>query len=263
MISVTSAQLSAWIAAFFFPFVRILALVASAPILGNAQIPVRIKVGLAVMLTMIIAPTVDIPPGVEVSSAIGLLVLVQQILVGAAMGFVMRLIFTAVELAGDIAGMQMGLGFATFYDPINASHNQVLSQFLGILAALLFLSLNGHLFMLQGLAESFHSFPVSTQPPNAAALFDVAGWGGSIFTFGLQLSLPLVAALLLTNLALGILTRSAPQLNIFSIGFPITLAIGFIMLMLIMPYLGPLMDAFARAGNETMLRFVQHSGKTP
>lgn len=261
MISVTSVQLSAWIAAFFFPFVRILALVASAPVLGNGQIPARVKVGVAAMLTIIIAPTLDIPPGIEVSSAIGLFVMMQQILVGLAMGFVMRLVFTAVEMAGDLAGMQMGLGFASFYDPINSTHSQVLSQFLGILVALAFLSMNGHLYMLEALAESFHSFPISPSQPSAGALHIVVSWGASIFNHSLQLALPIIAALMLTNLALGILTRSAPQLNIFSIGFPITLTVGFAMLALTLPYLAPLLENFVQAGQETMLRFAQQLAK--
>lgn len=261
MISITSAQLSTWIAAFFFPFSRILALIASAPVLGNGQIPAHVKVGVAVMLTIIIAPTLDTQPDIEVSSAIGLFVLMQQILVGLAMGFVMRLIFTAVETAGDFAGMQMGLGFASFYDPINASQSQVISQFLGILAALAFLGMNGHLYMLQALAESFHIFPISINQPSAGGLHTVALWGTSIFTYSLQLALPIIAALMLTNMALGILTRSAPQLNVFSIGFPITLSIGFIMLMLTLPYLSPLLESFVHAGQETMLRVAQQLAK--
>lgn len=261
MISITSAQLSAWLAAFFFPFVRILALIASAPIVGNRQVPAHIKVGLAMMLTIIIAPTLDIPPDIDPSSAIGLFVLMQQLLVGLAMGFVMRLIFSAVEMAGDIGGMQMGLGFASFYDPINASHTPVIAQFLGIIASLAFLGLNGHLYMLSALAESFHVFPIATSVPSAGALNILLAWGSNIFVYALQLSLPLIAALMLTNLALGILTRSAPQLNIFAIGFPITLGVGFATLMLALPYLAPLMENFTQAGQETMLRFAQALGK--
>lgn len=257
MISITSAQLSAWIAAFFFPFARILALIASAPVLGNKQIPAHVKVGVALMLTLIIAPTLDTQPDIEVSSAAGLFILMQQILVGLAMGFVMRLIFTAVEMSGELAGMQMGLGFASFYDPINASNNQVVAQFMGILAVLAFLSMNGHLYMISALAESFHVFPISTSQPSAGGLHVVASWGTSIFTYSLQLALPVIAALLLTNLALGILTRSAPQLNIFSIGFPITLAVGFVTLVLTVPYLAPMLENFVQAGQETMLRVAQ------
>jgi flagellar biosynthetic protein FliR len=261
MISVTSAQLTAWIAAFVFPLARILALISSSPILGNKQIPIRIKVGLAMLITVIVAPTINVPNDIEPASSLGLFVLVQQILVGLAMGFTMRLIFTAVEMAGDLAGMQMGLGFASFYDPVNASYTPVVAQFLGILSSLAFLSINGHLYMLSALADSFQAFPISTTLPSAAAFRTMAEWGTVIFTHSLQLSMPLIGALMITNLALGILTRSAPQLNIFAIGFPITLTVGFATLALTLPYLTPLFEHAMNEGVDTMHRIALQMSK--
>ncbi len=260
MISFTSAQLSAWLAAFLFPLARILALIASSPIFGNRQIPARLKVGFAVLLTLVIAPTLDIPTDIDPASAQGLLILVQQIVAGLMMGFSVRLIFAAIEMAGDIAGMQMGLGFANFYDPQNASFSPVIAQFLGIIAALAFLSLNLHLTMLAALADSFQAFPISTAQPAAGAFRTLAEWGGSIFANALQLCLPLIGALLITNMALGILTRSAPQLNIFAVGFPITLAVGFGALMLLMPFFAPLLDHFTRMAVETAARIMLQLG---
>lgn len=242
MISVTSAQLSAWLGAFIWPFFRILALVSSAPILGNPSIPVRVKVGLAAVLTLVMAPIFGSMPAVEPGSAIGLLILAQQIVIGVAIGFTMRIIFTAVEMAGNIAGMQMGLGFATFFDPQNAAQVPVVAELLGLLATLLFLALNGHLYMIEVLAQSFQALPVAPQPFSAAGWRALAGWGGEIFLAGLLLSMPIMAALLITNLALGIMTRAAPQLNVFSVGFPITLAAGFVVLAIALPYFVPLLD---------------------
>ena len=261
MIHVTSAQLSAWLALFIFPFTRILALVASSPVLGNKQIPVRVKIGLSVLLTVIIAPTLDPQPNLEAASALGLAVLLQQILAGFAIGFSIRLIFTAVEMCGELAGMQMGLGFASFYDPLNASFTPVIAQFLGILGALAFLGMDGHLYMLESLADSFHTFPISTSVPHAMALHTLAAWGGSIFASALQLSMPVIGALLLTNLALAILTRSAPQLNIFQIGFPITLAVGFGILALSVPYFAPLLDQMIHTALGTASHVMQQFGK--
>lgn len=261
MISITSMQLEAWLAAFIFPLARILALIASAPVLGNRQIPARVKVGFAMLITFLIAPTLNISPEIDAFSGPGLFILLQQIMVGLAMGFAMRLVFTAIEMAGDLMGMQMGLGFASFYDPVNATQTQVIAQFVGIIAVLAFLSMNGHLLMLATLAESFQAFPISTNIPSANALHTLALWGGSIFAHALRLALPIIAALLITNLALGILTRSAPQLNIFAIGFPVTLIVGFVTIMLAMPYLAPLMDTFTQAGLDTMLRIAQLLGK--
>jgi len=261
MISVTSAQLSTWLALFIFPFIRILALISSAPIFGNKQVLTRVKIGLALLLTVIIIPTLPAQADIEPSSALGLFVLLQQLLAGLAIGFAMRLIFTAVEMSGDLTGMQMGLGFASFFDPMNASYTPVVAQFLSIIATLAFLGMDGHLYMLEALAGSFQTFPISSAVPSAIALHTLAAWGGSIFTYALQLSMPVIGALLITNLALAILTRSAPQLNIFAIGFPITLVVGFAVLALSLPYLAPLLDHIAHAALDTALRSMQQLGK--
>lgn len=260
MISFTSTQLSAWLAVLIFPLARILALIASAPILGNKEVPARIKVGFALAITLVIAPTLNIPADLDPASAQGLFVLMQQIVAGVIIGFSIRLIFAAVEMAGDLAGMQMGLGFASFYDPQNATFTPVVAQFLGIVAALAFLAANGHLYMLSALADSFRDFPIGAGVPSANAFRTLAEWGGSMFSSAVQFSLPLIGALLITNLALGILTRSAPQLNIFAVGFPITIAIGFAALMLTIPYLAPLMELFTRAGLDTVSRIMLQLG---
>ncbi len=260
MISFTSAQLTTWLAALIFPLARILALIASAPIYGIKEVPARIKVGLALAITMIIAPTLDIPAGLDPASAQGLFVLVQQIVAGLVIGLSMQLIFSAVEMAGDIAGLQMGLGFASFYDPQNATFTPVVAQFLGIIATLVFLAADGHLYMLSALADSFRDFPIGASVPTAHAFRTMAEWGGSLFSHALQFSLPLIGVLLITNLALAILTRSAPQLNIFAVGFPITITVGFVTLLLTLPYLSPLMEYFTHAGLDNASRIMRELG---
>lgn len=256
MISFTSAQLDAWLATLIFPLARILAMIASSPVFGNKQVTRRVKIGFSVLLAIIIAPTIGEMPPVSVGSPQGLLIMIQQIIIGVAMGLTMRLIFAAVEMAGQLAGLQMGLGFASFYDPVNATHSPVVAQWLGIIAVLAFLAINGHLYMLSALADSFHTLPIGSMM-SAKGFYDVASLGGSIFVYGLQISLPLLAALLTANIALGILTRAAPQLNLFAIGFPITLAMGFLVLALSMPYFIPLMDRLTQEGLGTMLNLVK------
>lgn len=182
--------------------------------------------------------------------------MIQQVIIGIAMGFTMRLIFNAVEMAGELAGLQMGLGFASLYDPINAVHSAIIAQWLGMIAALAFLSMNGHLFMLSALAESFQTLPIGSMM-SVQGFYGVAKWGGSIFAFALQISLPILAALLITNIALGILTRAAPQLNLFAVGFPITLAIGFFVLALSMPYFAPVLDRLTQEGVGTALNLIK------
>ncbi len=252
MISVTSAQLDAWLAALFYPLVRILAMISTSPVLGNKQVPKRVKIGLSALLAILIAPTLSTLPIVAVGSAQGLLIVIQQVIIGVALGFTLRLVFTAVEMAGELSGLQMGLGFASFYDPLNSSYSPIIARWLGMIAALAFLATNGHLYMLAALAESFSTLPIGESLP-ANGFYSVAEWGGSIFAFGLQISLPIVAALLITNIALGILTRAAPQLNIFAVGFPITLTIGFVVLGVSMAYLSPFLDRVVQEGLDKMI----------
>lgn len=258
MISFTSAQLDAWLVAFIFPFARIVALIASSPVIGNKQVPARVKIGLSLFITMIVAPTLPPLPQVAAGSPEGLLILVQQIIIGAAMGFTIQVIFAAVEMTGELAGMQMGLGFASFYDPLNASFSPVIAQWLTTIASLAFLAMNGHLFVIAGLAESFQTLPIGNMI-SGKGFYAIAGWGGSIFGYALQISLPLLAALLIANLALGVLNRAAPQLNLFAVGFPVTLAIGFVVLALSTPYFAPLLDKMTHDGLDMMLNLAKRS----
>ncbi|MCX7193990.1 MAG: flagellar biosynthetic protein FliR [Proteobacteria bacterium] len=256
MINISSAQLDIWLATLMFPMVRLLALISSSPIFGNKQVPKRVKIGLATLLAIVIAPTLDPMPAVALSSPQGLLIIVQQIIIGTAMGFTMRLIFTAVEMAGEFSGLQMGLGFASFYDPSNSSYSPVIAQWLGIIASLAFLAMNGHLIMISLVAESFHTLPVGEMMASKS-FYAAALWGASIFAYALQISLPLLAALLITNLALGILTRAAQQLNLFAIGFPLTLSVGFFVLSFSMPYFSPIMDRLTTEALATALKLVK------
>jgi flagellar biosynthetic protein FliR len=237
MITFSSAELNTWIAAFLWPLTRILGLIAVAPPFGNPTVPIRIKVGLGIMLALIIAPAIPAVPAMDPTSLQGLLILAQQLIIGFAMGFAMRIVFGAVEMAGEVAGLTMGFGFATFFDPQTRGRSSAISQFLVLLATLLFLVTNAHLLMLGTLVESFTVLPISATPLNGASFRELAILGGKVFSSGLQLSLPIVAALLITNLALGVLTRAAPQLNLFGIGFPITLSVGFVVLTLSLPFL--------------------------
>ncbi len=237
MITLSSTQLNAWIAAFIWPLTRILGLIATAPLFGNVSIPSQVKVALGFMLTLIIAPGLPALPNVEPMSLAGLLILVQQLVLGLAMGFAMTVVFTAVEMAGEAVGLTMGFGFATFFDPQTHGRSSAINQFLSLLAVMLFLATNVHLAMLSALADSFRTLPIAAAPASSLGLRQIAAWGGLVFSSGAQLALPMIAALLVTNIALGILTRAAPQLNLFGIGFPITLGVGFMVLALSLPYL--------------------------
>ncbi|ABR89166.1 FliR component of the flagellar biosynthesis pathway [Janthinobacterium sp. Marseille] len=237
MISLTSAELNTWIAAFLWPLTRIIGMISVAPLFGNVSVPARVKIGLGILLAMIIAPTVPAMPALDPMSLQGLLILAQQLIIGLSIGFAMRITFAGVEMAGEIIGMTMGLGFASFFDPQTRARSSAISQFLALLTLMIYLATNLHLVVLSTLAQSFEMLPISSSFLSAGGMLEVVKWGGRIFSAGVQLSLPIVAALLITNIALGILTRAAPQLNIFGIGFPITIGVGFIMIGIVLPYL--------------------------
>ena len=245
MITLTTAELNSWIAALLWPLSRILGLVAASPLFGNSSFPNTAKVGLSVMLALIMAPTIPAIPAADPMSMAGFLILVQEMLIGLAMGFAIRIVFAAIEMAGEISSLTMGLGFASFFDPQTKGRSSAISQFLALIATMAFLAVNAHLVLLSALAESFVTMPISATPMSGAAHFEVVRWGGNIFSAGLQLSLPVVAALLITQVALGILTRAAPQLNIFGIGFPITLGVGLLVISTVLPYMvGPVQTLF-------------------
>jgi flagellar biosynthesis protein FliR len=253
MISLTSVQIDTWLAMFMWPLARVLGLIAAAPLFNNAAIPPTVKLALGLAVTAAIGPAAGPMPEVSPGSGAGLLILVGQGIIGATMGFAMRIAFAAADLAGDLCGLQMGLGFATFYDPQSANNSAVLSDFFGVIVTLILLAGNGHLLMLGALAQSFQTIPVTASPLPADTLSHVAEWGSVVFRYGLLLALPLVVAMLIANLALGILTKAAPQLNIFAVGFPLTIFSGFIILWIGMPYLGPVFEQLPQIGIEMML----------
>lgn len=231
MISFSSELVNSWIISLLWPLTRVLGVIATAPILSDRSIPIRIKLGFGIIITLIIIPTLPAIPHFEIFSLQGLLILVQQMIIGLAMGFCVRLVFSAVGIAGQLIGMSMGLGFATFFDPQTQGQSTAISQFLTLLLMLVFLSLDGHLMMITALVNSFVSMPIVVDGAGISPM-KIAMWGETIFSTGVLLALPAVAALLITNMALGILTRTAPQLNLFGIGFPVTLSIGFLVLAL-------------------------------
>lgn len=246
--SVTSGQLNLWLLAFLWPFVRMLALISTAPIFSERAVPRSAKVGLAALLAMAVSPTLGVMPAVPLVSAGGLWIMVQQVLIGGAMGFSMRLVFAMVQAAGEYAGLQMGLSFASFYDPTSGGNTMVLARLLNVMAMLLFLAVDGHLMLIMVLVESFQVLPISDAPLAAGGWFLLVSAGGNVISGGLMLALPLIATLLTLNLAMGIMNRASPQFSIFAVGFPITLLAGIAMLQLLMPYLGPFLEPrFAEA----------------
>lgn len=238
MMQVTSDQWLSWLSLYFWPLLRVLALISTAPILSERSVPKRVKLGLAMMITFAIAPSLpanDVP----VFSFFALWLAVQQILIGIALGFTMQFAFAAVRTAGEIIGLQMGLSFATFVDPGSHLNMPVLARIMDMLALLLFLTFNGHLWLISLLVDTFHTLPIGSEPLNSNAFLALTKAGSLIFLNGLMLALPLITLLLTLNLALGLLNRMAPQLSIFVIGFPLTLTVGISLMAALMPLIAP------------------------
>ena len=238
MLTFTEAQLTAWLSPLIWPFLRVLALLMSAPVLGMKQVPARVKVALAFFITVAAQASLPLTPVIALDSAQAFEAVLQQLLIGVALGFSARLVLTGIEYAGELIGLQMGLNFAAFFDPISAAQSTAVSRFFGTSAALLFVVLNGHLLLTAAVIQSFHAFPVAgaqAGPLAFLAAVQPQTWGAEVFRLGLWIALPIVTMLLFMNLVLGVIARVASQMNIFAIGFPLTLGVGLIGITLTMP----------------------------
>ncbi len=256
MISIGSAQIDAWIVAFIYPLTRILGFIATAPLWSSNGVPARTRLILGLAIAVALTPSLPPMPVVQPASLTGLWIMAQQMLIGIGMGFAVKIVFAAFNVAGEFIGTQMGLGFATFYDPLSSAQTPVIAEFINLLALLLFLSMNGHLLYLATLAQSFSAIPVSTTPIAAGSWLNLAELGSRMFSAGLLLSLPVMAALMITNVALAVLTRAAPQLNLFALGFPLTLLGGFFALAISLNYMATPIQGIFEVGLEAMLGYV-------
>lgn len=252
MISLTTAEINAWIVAFLFPLARILAVLASAPPFNNLGLSMRVRLMLGLAITVAVAPALPAMPRIAPASGLGLLILAQQMLIGFAMGFSLRLVFSAIDMAGTLISNLAGLGFATAYDPQNTAQTPVVSELIGYIALLLFLSFDGHLMVIATLVQSFSTIPVSLGSVAAASWQNVATAGSIIFSSGVLLSLPILVTLMIANIALGVLGRVAPQLNLMAIGFPVTIIIGFAALLASMNYLAAPLQTLFEYGLQSM-----------
>jgi len=237
MLTFSEAQIAAWLTPLAWPFLRALALFTSLPVIGTRTVPRRVRVALAAFVAYAAQPALPAPPAVALDSPLALGLVAQQLLIGLALGFAVRLAFAAVEFAGEIVGLQMGLNFAGFFDPVSAATSTATSRFFGTTIAWLFIVIDGHLLVVAALVQSFAAFPASPEPFAFLAATAPHRWGAELFATGLWIALPLVTMLLFVNLVLGAISRVAPQLSIFAIGFPITLAVGLLGMLLTLPAL--------------------------
>ncbi len=236
MISLTSTQLDGWLTELFWPFVRIGSCFMVAPAFGATSVPARVRIVLAGAVALLVAPLVKVPDITPLSAA-GALITIQQVIIGAALGFSLQILFEAVSLGGELLANSMGLSLAFNLDPQNGASTPTVSQLYTILVTLIFLVLNGHLALIRTLVTGFHTLPIGTTGLGAAGLWSVVNWGSQLFSGALAVALPGVTALLIANLAFGVVSRAAPTLNIFSVGLPVSLIFGLVAIMVGLPAL--------------------------
>jgi flagellar biosynthetic protein FliR len=241
-IALSTGQLESWVAHGFFPFVRIGACLIVAPMFGARFVPTRSRVVLAAALTALVAPLMP-DTGIAPFSPAGFVVVVQQLLIGVALGFALQVVFDSLGLAGQLLANSMGLSFAFNVDPLRGSSTAALGQLYIILATLTFLALGGHLALIEVLVKGFTSLPIGTEGLGSEKLWALVLWGGQLFTGALSIALPGVTALLIVNLAFGVVSRAAPSLNLFAVGFPISLVVG---LLVVLAGIGPLTEGVSQ-----------------
>ncbi len=237
MIGFSEAQLLQWVVPLLWPLLRILGLFAAAPVLSMRVIPVRVRIGLALLTALCAQPVLPPMPVLPLDTPTALAMVVQQVFIGVTIGFAAKVVFTAIEFAGEVIGLQMGLNFATFFDPTTSGQSTVSARLFNTMAAWLFVVINGHLLLVEVVVASFHQFPVTDHPFDLLRSIQPQVWGAELFRYGLWIALPTVAMLLFVNLVLGVISRVAQQLQIFSIGFVVTISVGLLGLLLTLPLL--------------------------
>ena len=253
MITLSEAQLAEWLSPIFWPFLRILAVFTSAPVFSSRAFPVRARIALAFLVALASQASLPAAPVIGFNDPRALGVVLQQVGVGLAIVFAVRVVFAAVELAGEVVGFQMGLNFASFFDPSMNGQSSAVARFFSHTASLLFVVMNGHLMVLMAVNRSFESFPIDQNFLQALSQMKLYTLGTELFASALWIALPMVGLLMFANLALGVISRVAPQMNIFAVGFPITLVVGLLGIALTLPMLdqpfialmGRVIDIFA------------------
>lgn len=230
MSTVQLAQIQGLIGSLLWAMARVGGVCLTAPVFGDSVLPRRLRLGLAMMLAFVLAPLA--PTTVDPMSADGVATMATQLLMGAAIGFVLKLAFEAVSLGGQLVGQSMSLGFAETVDPRGGGSSPVLSQFYLLMVTLLFLAMNGHLQLISLLADSFRALPPGQPVIDTKSLYAVVSFATHLFAGAVRVALPAMTSLLMVNIGFAAISRAAPSMNLFAVGFPITVTLGFVALWL-------------------------------
>lgn len=214
---------------------RIGAMFVSVPLISIRSVPARVRLILSVVVTLVVVPLLPPLPTVEMFSYTGFMMAIAQVMIGLASGFILQLAFAAVVFSGQAISLSMGLGFSTMVDPQSGQQVPVLSQFYTVTTTLIFISLDGHLLLIQMLVDSFKTLPIGIDGINKEGIWSIIEWSSQMFVGGFLLAMPVIASLLLVNIIFGVASRAAPQLQIFSVGFPVTLMLGLLLVWKTLP----------------------------
>jgi flagellar biosynthetic protein FliR len=235
VLTFTEAQVLGWVTPILWPFMRVLALFGALPVFAQQAVPVRLRIALAFLVSVCAQASLPQMPVLPLDGAPALMAVAQQLVVGLALGFAVRVVFAAVEFAGELIGLQMGLNFAGFFDPASGGDATASSRFFGVSVSWLFIVINGHLLVIAAIVQSFAAFPVGPEPFAFLKAAAPQAWGTEVFRLGLWIALPLVAMLLFVNAVLGVISRVAQQMNVFAIGFPVSVGVGLVGMLLTLP----------------------------
>ncbi|NCN43446.1 MAG: flagellar biosynthetic protein FliR [Piscirickettsiaceae bacterium CG_4_9_14_3_um_filter_43_564] len=224
---------------YFWPFVRLSGLLLMVPLFSGTYVSMRIRLFLAVFITLAVAPSLTLPPPIDPFTWHGILLIMQQLGIGVAIGLIFTVVFQAFVIAGHLASMAMGLAMASMVDPATGVNTPIIGRYFTIIATLLFLLMNGHVLVFKAIVQSFETLPIGLHFFTQDSLKLIFNFGAQMFESGVAIALPLVTALLLVNISFGVIARAAPALNIFAVGFPVTLLVGLIMLLFITPLVLP------------------------
>ncbi len=222
---------------FALVLLRIIAFVFTWPIFGSQQVPIPLRVLLSVALSVVVFPLVkfDQVNLVKIDDAI-IMLSIREIVIGLILGFLMRMIFMAVEVSGEMISLSLGLSASQVFNPSLGHATNIMDQFQTLLASLFFLAINGHHFFIIGMAESFHLAPVATLGIKTDQFIQIVPVATQVILIGLKISAPIIAAILVANVAMGVVGRAVPQINVLVTSMPITFLGGLFILILMIPY---------------------------
>lgn len=226
----TEQELLTLLASFIWPFIRISSMFITIPVFSVKALPAKVRVMASLLMTIVVVPVIPEPPDVQIFSYPGLVVTVHQLVIGLATGFVLQMVFAVMLVGGQSIAYSMGLGFSSMVDPATGVQVPVIAQVFVISSSLMFLAVNGHLLLIEMIVASFTSLPVATVGFSIADIWSIVIWSSQMFSAGLLLAMPVMATLLFVNISFGVAARAAPQLQIFGVGFPITIMLGMVLI---------------------------------